>query len=360
MTGDTRSGPISSADQETRESESLKAPYPPSIVDRYLAWVERQPTPTVAFYVLVFVVLGLLANAVTWVGDPGSIGSIDVYRTSLPFYVVFPLALMHYLNAVARRALERFRPALAVSDDRYARFEYELTTLPVAGTWAVLAGSLVFTVAFSAFTPSLAEALTDAPWVAVFDVALYVLVFGAIGVFLYHTFRQLRSVSRIHAATTTVNLFQPAPLYAFSWLTARTGMGLLVLNAYSILTDPATFVNPALLGLVIFAWIVAGAAFVLPLRGIHRLIVLEKRRLLADVNERLEATIRQLYGGAERQPLSGMDQLNQLLAGLLMTRDLVSKLPSWPWDAGAFTRFVSTAVLPIAAAALSASGQWLA
>ena len=136
-------------------------------------------------------------------------------------------------------------------------------------------------------------------------------------------------------------------------------MGLMILNAYSILTDPATFVNPALFALVVFAWFIAGAAFVLPLQGMHRRLQAEKQRLLAGVNARLEATISKLYDRAEQEPLEDVDRLGSLLSSLITTRDVITRLPTWPWDSGVILRFASTALLPLAAAALSASAAWL-
>src|SRR5262245_65468378 len=35
-----------------------------------------------------------------------------------------------YLDGVAARAMDAFRPALAVSDEEFSRLRYELTTLP--------------------------------------------------------------------------------------------------------------------------------------------------------------------------------------------------------------------------------------
>jgi hypothetical protein len=353
-TADVRADPRASTAADDRAR-----PYPPSVVDRYLAWAERLPVGLITLYSAVFVAIAILANVVTWIGDPDAVGTIDVYRTSLGFYLVFPLALMHFLNAVARDALARFHPAMDIDDDRYARFEYELTTLPASTTWIVIALSLAFTVAFAWFTPSFTDAIGSAPWVAAFDALLYSLVWVSIGAFLYHSYRQLRTVSHIHEAATHIDLFQPAPLYSFSWLTARTGMGLMILNAYSILTDPATFVNPALFGLVVFAWIIAGAAFVLPLQGMHRRLEAEKQSLLARANAQLGAAIPKLFDPAAPVSTTEAERLGSLLPSLITTRDVISRLPTWPWDSGVVVRFVTTALLPLAAAALSASAAWL-
>jgi hypothetical protein len=311
-----------------------------------MAWADRLPGPVWVFYGALLVVLMVIANGLAWLDDSLPFGTFDLYRTSIAFYPAAVLALMHYLNRVARRALATFRPALGASEAEYARFEYELTTLPQRQTWGVMGLSLLFTGAFIVFTSTLVGASSGSLWLAVLDIAIYAIVFGLIAVFVYHTLHQLRVVSLIHASAKKVNLFQPTPLYAFSGLTAQTGIGLLLLNYFSILTDPATFVNPALYGLAIFTTLSAIACFLIPLRGMHRRIIAEKKRLRAEANTRLEATIQEVYHRADTQNFTGIDQLNHLMTSLVTTREVVAKIPTWPWETGTVTGFVSAFLLP--------------
>lgn len=324
------------------------APYPPSVVDRFMAWVDGLPGPVWAAYVVLLLVLILIVNGVAWLDGSTPVGTFDLYRTSVPFYPVAVLALMHYFNRVAHRALAAFRPALGASEADYDRLAYELTTLPWGPTWGVLGLSLVFTAAFTLLTPDPARAFSRSSLLAGVDLAIYVIVFGLIAVFVFHTLQQLRMVSRIHASASNVNLFQLTPLYAFSVLTAQTGLSLLVLNYFSVVTDPATFVNPALFGLTIFATVGAIVCFVLPLKGMHDRIAAEKNRLRAEANSRLEAAIQQLYRRVDTGELTGIDQLHQLMASLVTTRDVLAKIPTWPWETGTLTGFLTALLLPLA------------
>jgi hypothetical protein len=169
-----------------------------------------------------------------------------------------------------------------------------------------------------------------------------------IAVFFYHTIHQLRMVSLIHASATDVNLFRLTPLYAFSGLTAQTGIGLLLMNYFGVLTDPATFKNLALTTLTIAASLIAIVCFILPLRGMHDRIVAEKNRLRAQCSTRLEATIEQLYARADSQDLVGVDRLNQLMVSLVTTREIIEKIPTWPWEPGTLMTFISVFLLPFA------------
>lgn len=320
--------------------------YPPSVVDRFMAWADRLPGPISLFYSLLLLVLIVIFNGITWLEGSAQFGTFDLYRTSVPVYVVAALGLMHYLNRLAQRSLAAFRPALGASEDEYARFEYQLTTLPRRRTWAALGLSLLFTVAYVLFTPNLTNMFRHLPWLIVVEIAFYVVVFALITVFVYHTLHQLRMVSLIHASAKNVNLFQTTPLYAFSGLTAQTAISLLLLNYFSILTDPATFVNPALNGLTIFTSFIALAFFVLPLMGMHDRLVAEKKRLRAEANTRFEATIQEIYRRADSQNLAGIDQLNQLMTSLVTTRAELAKISTWPWEVGTLTGFISAFLLP--------------
>jgi hypothetical protein len=176
---------------------------------------------------------------------------------------------------------------------------------------------------------------------------------GAIVIILiYHSIRQLRLVSRIHARARQVNLFEPAPLYAFSNLTSRTAIGLILLQV------PAVFFVPANESAVLItaAWLIpvvliSAAIFVLPLQGMHRQILAEKERLESEVGRRIAATIDDVHAAVDERRREEADGLNKTLATLVVERDLVAKLPTWPWSAGTFWGFASAVLLPI--------GLWL-
>jgi hypothetical protein len=330
----------------TPERVDRYPPYPASVVDRFLAWVDRLPVPAWFFYLVLLAVLIIIFNGLAWIDGSLRFPTLEVYRSSVPVYPVASLALVHYLNRVARRELAAFRPALGVGESEYERLGYMLVTLPRRGTWATLALSLLFTAAYINFTPYLVALFGRSPWVALVESVVYAFVFGMIAVFLYHTLWQLRMVSRIHASATNINLFRLTPLYAFSNLTARTGISLLLMNYFSVLTDPATFENLALIALTIGASLVAVVCFILPLQGMHDRIVVEKNRLLAQCNARLEATIEQLYARADSQDLDEVDRLNQLMVSLVTTREIIKKIPTWPWEPGTLMTFISVFLLP--------------
>lgn len=323
--------------------------YSASLVDRFLRWISYLPVPTWLFYLVLLAGLVVAFNSLAWIDGAVRSGVFDLYRSSVPFYAVGALALIHHLNRVARRSLAAFRPALGERDSDYERLVYELVTLPRRGTWVTLGLSVLFTVVYINFTPYLMVLFQRSPWLALGESLVYAFAFCMIGLFLYHTIWQLHRVKLIHATATNINLFRPMPLYAFSNLTAQTGIGLLLMNSFGIVTDPATFENIALITLTGGASFIAVICFVIPLHGMHNRIAAEKKRLGVEATVRLEATVQQLYRHIDSQDLAGADPLSRQLASLVTTREIIEKIPTWPWEPRTLTGFLSALLFPLVA-----------
>ncbi len=151
--------------------------------------------------------------------------------------------------------------------------------VPARGAWLLLAATVPVTLLAYAFFPD-AEGIVGLSPTALAVRISYEIVTTAVGfVALYRTVRQLRLVHRIHAMALHIDLYQPAPLYAFSSLTAQAGMG------FFLLLVPLALLVPSGSGPAAYAvaatWfvtlaVISIAAFVLPLQGMHARIVTRK------------------------------------------------------------------------------------
>ena len=119
------------------------------------------------------------------------------------------------------------------------------------------------------------------------------------------------------------------------------------MNWFGIVTDPATFENIALIALTSVASFIAVVCFVIPLQGMHNRIAAEKKRLRAEANARLEATIQQQYHHVDLQDLAEAEPLNRQLASLVTTREIIDKIPTWPWEPKTLTGFISALLFPL-------------
>jgi hypothetical protein len=158
--------------------------------------------------------------------------------------------------------------------------------------------------------------------------------------------RQLRLVSLIHQQAPNINLLQPNPLYAFSALTVRAGIGLLVLiYAAWLSSDPTARSSSFILfGPMVLA---ATGAFVLPLYGMHVRLAQQKERLLAEHQARVDTLMGSLHNMVERPNSGRADALHKVLSSLMIEREILAKAPTWPWRPGTWGSFASAVVLPI-------------
>ena len=284
-------------------------PYAPSWVNRLIWAVDGLPGPAWAWYVGAAVIGIVLSSLQPWLSDEVPFGQFTIAYSFYGVLLVALVAVMAWLDGVARASLQAFRPAIAIDDVQVAALTYELTVIPARPAWVVTVGLFLVTPLYyladpvgthtaqlsgpSLFLRYLAEGLIS---------TLFVLL-------AYHTLRQLRAVDRLNGLVRNVDLFRPAPLYAFSRLTYRTAMAILVLLFSSLLADPTTWedLSPVLLA----PWVVgivsvALSAFVLPLRGMHGLLVREKLRLQGECGRRLtEVTTGDPRCGRLGRPLAG-------------------------------------------------------
>jgi len=324
-------------------------PFRPSWVNRLIGWINRLPIAPWLFYSFLVTLLTLALFVSNWLDGSKPFGRFDApfWFTYIGFYPVVFLAAIHHVDGVANRSFDAFQPALGKSEIESARLRYELTTLPARGARiAALIGAAGIPIIV--FLGGYQEIARSIP--LTFGIALFIGILGFImtAEMLYHTFRQLRLVNYLHTIATELNLLQPAPLYAFSHLSARTGLIFLFVLWFDLVFNPETFTN---LGLVLLNVLGLGffaiACFVVPLWGMHRRLVREKRNLQSQTNQKIEESFKLLYQRLDSQELHDADPLNKSINSLITAHDFISKIPTWPWRPETFTFFFSAVTFPI-------------
>lgn len=324
-------------------------PYARSWPNVLASWLERLPGPTWAAYAGAMA-LGLLVSFIEAALD-GTTTPGDTF--GLVYYAVLPfgsLGLMHALDRTAGRALQALQPLLGVADAEIEAMRYELTVAPARP--AALLTLLAF-----AQTPigyimdPVGTGIVGYPARALlFRWAWESLVTAVLLVLIFHTIRQLRRIDRVHRGIARVNVFDQGPLYAFSEVTSRTALGLILLLAPGLLLIPPGADVPVLaMTAVWYALVVAiaAAAFFLPLRGVHARLVDEKRRLLGEIGRRLSSTVDAIHVAVDSGDPPAIESRNRALSALVAERDLVSRVPTWPWSTGSLTGFLSAVLLPL-------------
>lgn len=106
------------------------APYQPSWISRFLAWVDRLPVSGLLFYMLVYGAFVLLTHLTAWLDGHLTAGAFNSNFAFDMIWVPFGLGYIHLMERAADRSIKEFRPALTVSDEEYAGIAYRFTTLP--------------------------------------------------------------------------------------------------------------------------------------------------------------------------------------------------------------------------------------
>jgi hypothetical protein len=352
---------------QTKTPESVQTeanetqPYAPSILDRFMNWVKQLPVPYWVTYLTLFIVEGVVNHVFNWADGWLPAFTFSPISLLFPFWLWGSFAIITYLNSISLEALSSFRPLLDVSDKTMRRLEYEFTTMPSRGViisggfWAIWYCGLTF-LAFDGFY----RAFGLGTFITVLTILEGLITFLTGSVIYYHSIRQLRLIDKVVKMVKEFDLFQLEPVYAFSIVTSRTGIAWVILLSITLLLFPIDIAFIPTLIILIVQVVLALAAFFLPLRIVNRRLVAEKRRLLAEHNQRVQSTLARLHRRLDDNELVGMDQLNDALAGLTAEGKLLAEIPTWPWRAGLFTGFLSIVVLPIILFIIQVVlGRWL-
>jgi len=322
--------PIASTGPERARSRSW--------IDWVIERVESLGWPLGVFYPVLGVSVAVVVHASKWLDGSLAFPSLDPVHLLLGLWTAYPLGLIHALDRMAERALESFRPALGEDQEDFAPLHRALTNMPARPV--LLASLLGISVLWLArfLTPQLfGPALTSAPAAALW-MGIASLNFALLGTLIYHTSRQLKLVSDTYARTQNINLFLPEPLYAFSSLSAWTGVGWVLLLYATISGFPDILTSPLAVVLLAFMFMLAVAAFILPLLGIHRRIQDAKKILVAELSRRAQTAMLELYRLRDGDNTAAV---GNVALPLMMLRDEVSKIPTWPWEPGTLTAFIS-------------------
>jgi len=321
---------------------------PPSYVDRFMDFFTRLPVPYWLAYLILFLLQSTLSLIISWIDGWLPTYTFNPIVLLFPFWLWAPLAMMTYLDRIALQALNTVRPLLGISDSELEDLKRDYTTMPPhivlisTLTWIGVYSILVYLVRNSFFVQYHISTLFS-----VFIVFSGLLSYAVGGVIYYHSLRHLRLVNRTVRLVGQVNLFKLEPYYAFSKVTAQTGIAWVILLSVTLLTFPIQIAVVPVLGILILQGGLSLAAFILPLWVVHQRLVAEKRRLLSTLDQRLETLLTKLHQHLDQHELEGIDQLNTAMSALQAEREVLNRIPTWPWRSGLLTGFLSALVLPI-------------
>ncbi len=324
-------------------------------------YVERLPIPYWMTYLVLFVLESIIFHALSWID-----GWLPAYTVSpilflFPLWLWGPLAIITYLNSISLGALIGLAPLLDIQEESMRRLKNEFTNMP---TRSVIISGVIWSTIYFIFIY-----VTFRSFFAAYNIGIpltvIIIIEGLVSystgsIIYYHSIRQLWLVNRTVKLVKQFDLFQLDPVYAFSLVTSRTGISWVILFSLTLLMFPIQLSPIPILALLIVQIVLAISAFALPLQVVNHQLVSEKRRLRAENNQRVESTLARLHRSLDENELTEVVELNSAITGLSTERDILTKIPTWPWSPGMLTGFLSIVVLPIILFFVQfALGRWL-
>lgn len=308
----------------------------------------RLPVPYWLAYGILFVLQSALSLIIAWIDGWVPAYTFNPIVLLFPFWLWGPLAMMTYLDQIALHALATVQPLLRISESELESLKHEYSSMPPRG---VLISSIIWTIVYFLLV-FLARQTFFVDYHISTLYSVFIIFSGFISYTIgsaiyYHSFRQLSLVNRTVRLLSQINLFKLDPYYAFSKVTAQTGISWLILLSVTLLTFPIQIAALPVLSLLILQVGLSLDAFVLPLWAIHQRLVAEKRLLTGELNQRVEKLQVKLKESLDQDALDGIDPINTAMSALQTQLDFMHKIPTWPWRAGLLTGFLSAMVLPI-------------
>lgn len=331
---------------------SIKANYyKPSWVNKVMDRLERFPLPLWVTYFLMYLISLFYVRSLYWIEGGALEEGTQAWTFAIAVWLPVGLGALHYLNIVARRAMNEFRPVVNCSDDEYNHIQYQMTRMPKS-TILVFNGIMVvmFIVLVLDDPANLDPRITKSLSAAMLMIYM-IFAFSFLLIFFYHTIRQLRLVSRLYGYVKRVNIFNLQPLYTLSGLTARTGIVwilFLSLNYFiNFILVQGHMPNEVIFFLVFAQVVFATLVFLLPVWGIHVRIQDEKENMLTKYGERLRKTDIELHQLFEDKDLNSMEAYQKGISALISLRTEIEKTPTWPWRPATLRGFLSAVFLPL-------------
>ena len=304
----------------------------PGRFDRLILAVDGLPGPAMLWYAGFGLVLLGAAHLFVWAAGALPWGAVVPEIVPPPLLFAYFAWFLGVLKRTAGESFDQFRPALLEGNHNPAAYRFALTSTSDRQAVVTMAAAVVVIdlLYYTQVRPTLPP---TPPAIEAATAVLWSLGVAVGGVLLLQAVRQLRLVGRLSASADNIDIFRPNPVNAFSRVTALTAAGILafvVLFIASNPTQPPPFVlqETLMVGLAVLS-------FVYPLRGMHGRLAREKAQLQDKAQDRLKGEY------------SHVAHLNNALLALQAEREVLAKLPTWPWSVGALRGFATALLLPI-------------
>jgi hypothetical protein len=152
----------------------------------------------------------------------------------------------------------------------------------------------------------------------------------------------------VYSRAPRLTIFDAESTYAFSPLTVSTALAWALILYLGVLTVPGIYQHPIWVAVSLAILLLIFASIGTVLVHIHKKLTEEKTRLIKAATNRLVGALSRVHQKYDQNDLADIDSLYDLVQALSHERDLLHKIPTWPWQPGTLVTFISALLLPIA------------
>ena len=309
-------------------------------VDLLIFWIEGLRIPVWLFYILLLVVLASLSLLA--VG--AEFGAFDaIYSVAA---LVFLLVLNHVIHRVTLSTFAQFSPNLHLPEGELEDIRRRFVVAPPWIGWIALLLGVI-----TVFTEGLIQEIQTSTISPIIIVVYGLIAFGGNSAltmfFLLNTIRRLRLIIHMHRHVIEIDLFDMYSLRAFSRFSSSVSIGLILMVLASLrfyLNSDGAWED--LVFLVVLG-LLAMLVFLIPLIGLHNRIKNERDRRITDLMADVNLVSNKIREAVRRDDLDGLGKYKVGLDAILIQRDELMKVRTWPWNTATIRGLASALMLPI-------------
>lgn len=327
-----------------------KVPYPPSWQNRFFDAIERLPIPKLITFSLIFLAFSFVNHLAAWLEGKLPWGKVDGVQLTFQIWLLVALIAYDYFLSYSNVVIAQARPGIKISGTTYEELQYRFTHLSTrADRFIALIAAVIFVVSMPGpnFLP--AYQLSGLSLVVVFITGIFASTF-IIG-FFWYLFRALRMIREIFNHSAVANIFHLEPVYAFAGFTSRVGIFFILFTTLTYLTNVVFSQRPnfqAFLAFTSIYVVLAIAAFIWPLGGLHAKLQKEKEAVSKENDERIKTAQTTLHRIIDKGGSAGLPEIHHGISALLELHREIKSISTWPWDASTLRGFVIALFVPLA------------
>ena len=322
-------------------------PYRASWINRFNLLIDKLPQPFWMYYVGFFALLFLSITFSKWIDKTYPVGHFYLPHVLFAGAAAYTLGLIHWLVRGIPGTFKAMRPVLNCDDSAYETLLYQLNNTPsvpvlLGSLGGLLWGILLQQILLKPLMGILK--LSTSPLSSFIDGSILALTWVVLGGGIVCLIHLLQTINRIYLQHTRIQLFQPQPLYILSNLAGRAALGVAIYALLWVAVTPSIVNAPAILGMLLLIEGLAAATFLIPLLGVHQLLLSEKHSLQESVGKRLQRIMSEIHERIETGDTAGIDFLQKQMSVLQAQQSILKKAPTWPWHPDTI-RLVATSIL---------------